>query len=225
MAKRVFTTYECQSLLENLSPFVDLKRSKRGSGATDSTYLSSNSIIGFPELPEEPNRDLDRSVLCRLCVRLPDGRKVQRSFLRTESVQLLWSFCYSQIDQSEGTKKPFKLIQAFPGEYKTLYYGSNTTFEQSGLANSVVSMTWAWRSLLGLEEKRKKKNVIWICNYKIVAILFPFIYFFSLGLWILIDLIGFSTVRLSSITPSYLIRSIQAVSKSISNGVKRNHYQ
>ncbi|CAA7012967.1 unnamed protein product [Microthlaspi erraticum] len=150
MAKRLFTTYECQSLLENLSPFVDTKRSKRGSdsaaaaaAATESSYSTSNSIIGFPELLEEPNRDLDRSVLCRLCVRLPDGRKVQRSFLRSESVQLLWSFCYSQIDQSEWSRKPFKLIQAFPGEYKTLHYGSNTTFEQSGLANSVVSMTWA----------------------------------------------------------------------------------
>ncbi|ESQ47460.1 hypothetical protein EUTSA_v10021701mg [Eutrema salsugineum] len=150
MTKRLFTMLECQSLLENLSPFVDIKRPKRWSdaasaAATESTTmcLISNAFIGFPELPEEPNNsDSDRSVLCRLCVRLPDGRRVQRSFLKSESVQLLWSFCYSQIDQSERIK-PFKLIQAFPGEYKTLCYGSNTTFEQSGLANSLISVTWA----------------------------------------------------------------------------------
>lgn len=152
MAKRIFTTLECQSLLENFSPFIDIKRSKRFSdeSATDTTddtsCLFSNAFLGFPQLPEEPNRDSDKSVLCRICVRLPDGRKVQRNFLKTESVQLLWSFCYSQIDdQSENNnnkKKPFKLIQAFPGSYKTLHYGSNTTFEQSGLANSVVSVTW-----------------------------------------------------------------------------------
>ncbi|CAH2052912.1 unnamed protein product [Thlaspi arvense] len=148
MAKRLFSMVECQSLLENLSPFVDTKRSKRcpdAAAATEpesSTCLLSNAFIGFPELPEEPSSGSNRSVLCRICVRLPDGRKVQRNFLRSESVQLLWSFCYSQIDQSER-KKPFKLIQAFPGEYKTLYYGSNTSFEQSGLANSLISVTWA----------------------------------------------------------------------------------
>lgn len=136
---------ECQSLLENFSPFIDIKRPKRSSdeAATETTCLFSNAFLGFPQLPEEPNRDSDRSVLCRICVRLPDGRKIQRNFLKTDSVQLLWSFCYSQIDdQSERKKKPFKLIQAFPGSYKTLHYGSNTTFEQSGLANSLISVTW-----------------------------------------------------------------------------------
>ncbi|KAF8107372.1 hypothetical protein N665_0122s0017 [Sinapis alba] len=138
---------ECQSLVENLSPFVDTKRPKRFSDAsaasdsTTTTCLFSNAVMGYPELPEEPNSDLDKSVLCRICVRLPDGRRVQRNFLKTESVQLLWSFCYSQIDQSVRNK-PFKLFQAIPGYYKNLYYGSYTSFEQSGLANSLISLTW-----------------------------------------------------------------------------------
>lgn len=144
---------EYQSMMEKLSPFMDIasleieslrriKRPKRfsdGSAATESE-TTSNAVCGFPRLPEEPNRDMDRSVLCRICVRLPDGRKIQRNFLKSESVQLLWSFCYSEIDESE--RKLFKLIQAVPGQYKTLHYGSNTTFEQSGLANSLVSVTW-----------------------------------------------------------------------------------
>ncbi|KAF3551636.1 hypothetical protein DY000_02004869 [Brassica cretica] len=64
-----------------------------------------------------------------------------RNFLKSESVQLLWSFCYSQMDQSERNK-PFMLFQAIPGYYKNLYYGSYTSFEQSGLANSLISVTW-----------------------------------------------------------------------------------
>ncbi|KAG2321407.1 hypothetical protein Bca4012_055553 [Brassica carinata] len=143
MAKRSFAMLECQSLLENLSPFVDTKRPKRSSdiaAATESTK-TTKAVIGYPELPEEPDSDLDKSVICRVCVRLPDGRRVQRSFLKSEPVQLLWSFCYSQIDQSERDK-PFKLFQAIPGYYKYLYYGSYTSFEQSGLANSLISVTW-----------------------------------------------------------------------------------
>ncbi|WZZ28239.1 hypothetical protein YC2023_011640 [Brassica napus] len=142
MAKRLFAVLECQSLLENLSPFVDPKRPKNFPDGESPTCPSPNSVIGFPELTEEPKSDSDRSVLCRLCVRLPDGRKVQRNFLRSESVQLLWSFCYSLMDESERRERSFKLIQAVPGEYKSLYYGSETSFEDSGLANSLISVIW-----------------------------------------------------------------------------------
>lgn len=37
-------------------------------------------------LPEEPKGD--RNLLCRVGVRLPDGRRVQRNFLRTDPVQV-----------------------------------------------------------------------------------------------------------------------------------------
>lgn len=148
MAKRLFAVLECQSLLENLYPFVDPKRPKNFPDGESPTCPSPNSVIGFPELTEEPKSDSDRSVLCRLCVRLPDGRKVQRNFLRSESVQLLWSFCYSLMDESERRERSFKLIQAVPGEYKSLYYGSETSFEDSGLANSLISVIWVWITYL-----------------------------------------------------------------------------
>ncbi|KAJ4867569.1 Plant UBX domain-containing protein 7 [Raphanus sativus] len=94
----------------------------------------------FPPLPEEPKGG-DRSVQCRVGIRLPNGQRVQRNFLKTDSVQLLWSFCYSQLEESER-KKPLKLTQAIPGESKTLEYESNLTLEQSGVANSMISATW-----------------------------------------------------------------------------------
>lgn len=37
-------------------------------------------------LPEEPKGD--RNILCRVGVRLPDGRRIQRNFLRTDPVQV-----------------------------------------------------------------------------------------------------------------------------------------
>lgn len=98
------------------------------------------TCLRYPDLTEEPNGDCDRSLVCSLCVRFPDGRRKQRKFLKTEPIQLLWSFCYSQMVESE--KKAFKLVQAIPGASKTLEYGPNATFDQSGLANSMISITW-----------------------------------------------------------------------------------
>ncbi|GFP82635.1 UBX domain-containing protein 2 [Phtheirospermum japonicum] len=89
-------------------------------------------------LPEEPK--VDRSLLCRVGVRLPDGRRVQRNFLRTDPVQLLWSFCYSEL--KEDGMNPFRLTHAIPGASKSLDFNDNSTFEESGLGNSMVSVTW-----------------------------------------------------------------------------------
>lgn len=45
----------------------------------------------YPSLPEEPKGD--RNLLCRVGIRLPDGRRVQRNFLKTDPIQV-WSLCY-----------------------------------------------------------------------------------------------------------------------------------
>ncbi|XAR48018.1 hypothetical protein NMG60_11030702 [Bertholletia excelsa] len=92
----------------------------------------------YPPLPEEPTGD--RNLICRVGVRLPDGRRLQRKFLRSDSIQLLWSFCYSQLE--DVVMRPFRLTQAIPGASKFLDYESNLTFEESGLANSMISVTW-----------------------------------------------------------------------------------
>ncbi|OAY25414.1 plant UBX domain-containing protein 7 isoform X2 [Manihot esculenta] len=91
----------------------------------------------YPPLPEEPKGD--RSILCRVGLRLPDGRRVQRNFLKSDPIQLLWSFCYSQLEET-GTR-PFRLTQAIPGA-KSLDYESKVSFGESGLANSMISVAW-----------------------------------------------------------------------------------
>lgn len=47
----------------------------------------------YPPLPEEPKGD--RNLLCRVGVRLPDGRRVQRNFLRTDPIQVNIVLFYS----------------------------------------------------------------------------------------------------------------------------------
>ncbi|TKY58512.1 Plant UBX domain-containing protein 7 [Spatholobus suberectus] len=92
----------------------------------------------YPALPEEPKAE--RNLLCRVGVRLPDGHRVQRNFLRTDPIQLLWSFISAQLGEDET--KPFRLTHAIPGASKNLDYESNSTFQESGLANSMISVTW-----------------------------------------------------------------------------------
>ncbi|KAL1565435.1 plant UBX domain-containing protein 7-like isoform X2 [Salvia divinorum] len=89
-------------------------------------------------LPEEPKGD--RNLLCMVGLRLPDGRRIRRKFLRTDPVQLLWSFC--SLELKEDSNRPFHLSQAIPGASKTLDFDVISTFEESGLANSMISVTW-----------------------------------------------------------------------------------
>lgn len=56
--------------------------------------------------------------------------------------QLLWSFCSTQFEEAET--RPFRLTHAIPGASKVLDYDSELTFAESGLANSMISVTWEW---------------------------------------------------------------------------------
>ncbi|KAK1321503.1 hypothetical protein QJS10_CPA03g02506 [Acorus calamus] len=89
-------------------------------------------------LPEEPKGD--KSLISRVVIRFPDGRRLQRNFLRSDPIQLLWSFCCTKVEDAET--RPFRFTQAIPGASKFLDYGTNLTFEESGISNSVVSFTW-----------------------------------------------------------------------------------
>lgn len=113
--------------------------SKESNEATD--VVEEEQLIkkpSYPPLPEEPRGD--RNLLCRVAIRFPDGRRLQRNFLRTDSIKLLWSFCSTQLEEAES--RPFKFTQAIPGASKFLEYDNNITFEESGLANSIISFTW-----------------------------------------------------------------------------------
>ncbi|XP_026395933.1 plant UBX domain-containing protein 7-like [Papaver somniferum] len=104
----------------------------------DEPVTSSSKKVTYPDLPEEPM--VEKALLCRVGVRLPDGRRLQRNFLRTDPLQLLWSFCSSQLDEAES--RPFQLTQAIPGASKILDFESKQTFEESGLANSMIYFAW-----------------------------------------------------------------------------------
>lgn len=53
-------------------------------GKLQETALSKRPV--YPTLPEEPKAE--RNLLCRVGLRLPDGRRVQRNFLRSDPIQV-----------------------------------------------------------------------------------------------------------------------------------------
>ena len=94
----------------------------------------------YPILPDEPQGD--RVNICRVAVRFPDGKRLQRRFLHTDSLQLLWSFCCNQVKEAADGRQ-FRLARAIPGATTgTLEYDSDLSFGESGLSNSLISMTW-----------------------------------------------------------------------------------
>lgn len=63
--------------------------SKETNEATSDVVKEENLIKkpSYPPLPEEPKGD--RNLLCRVAIRFPDGRRLQRNFLRTDSIKVI----------------------------------------------------------------------------------------------------------------------------------------
>jgi hypothetical protein len=68
----------------------------------------------YPPLPEEPKGD--RNLLCRVGFRLPDGRRVQRNFFRTDPVQVMlhYSFYYPVLQINWSASSVFNLLDGPP---------------------------------------------------------------------------------------------------------------
>ncbi|XP_057497072.1 plant UBX domain-containing protein 7-like isoform X3 [Actinidia eriantha] len=140
------TNEEDEELLHALAASMENMKDAIGVSTTDKDITDtekeeqtpSPKKPTYPPLPEEPKGD--RNLLCRVGIRLPDGCRLQRNFLLTDPIQLLWSFCLSQIKEAE--RRPFRLTQAIPGASKFLDYENGLTFSESGLANSMISVIW-----------------------------------------------------------------------------------
>ncbi|KAI5061027.1 hypothetical protein GOP47_0023532 [Adiantum capillus-veneris] len=93
-----------------------------------------------PPLPEEPGQT--DGTVCRVAVRFPDGSRVHRRFFRSDPIQVLWSFCLSQVkDAANG--KSFRLTHTIPGVVgNVLEFDLQASIGDAGLANSMLVMTW-----------------------------------------------------------------------------------
>ena len=71
--------------MESIKETSKVNPEDKGVNLTDEDEKSDKKPI-YPPLPEEPKGD--KSLLCRVGVRFPDGRRVQRSFFRSDPIQV-----------------------------------------------------------------------------------------------------------------------------------------
>ncbi|KAK6783411.1 hypothetical protein RDI58_021208 [Solanum bulbocastanum] len=124
---------------------TDHEESKEDENDQNELLMNTNTI--YLPMPEEPNRSLisncDKNLVCRIAIRLPDGRRIQRNFMKSDPIKLLWCFCSTQLE--EAKTRAFRFRQAMPGPTRFWAsnfwnYDSNLTFEESGLDNSVIAL-------------------------------------------------------------------------------------
>lgn len=70
--------------LEGMNEAVNLSSEDKDSKGAEK---EEEKCPTYPPLPEEPKGD--RNLLCRIGVRLPNGRRCQRNFLRTDPIQVI----------------------------------------------------------------------------------------------------------------------------------------
>ncbi|KAL6651600.1 hypothetical protein ACP70R_010525 [Stipagrostis hirtigluma subsp. patula] len=136
---------EDEELARAVAASLEENKGVEGSDATDNkaepeedNAPSMDVKLDYPPLPEEPTGS--RELLCRVAIKLPDGRRIQRNFLNTDPIKLLWSFCSPQVE--DGDKRAFHFVQPIPGASKNLEFGSDLTFKEAGLANSMINLFW-----------------------------------------------------------------------------------
>jgi len=130
-------TVDTQQLIEILRPYTE-----KAPVAESSKYLedSKNSSVvprevgrnEYPALPREPARGTPGVV--NIAIRLPYGSRIQRQFLATDPIQVLWSFAATEIPKD----KDFVLVS--PTRGLKLNFHDRKSMEEAGVADSVLTL-------------------------------------------------------------------------------------
>jgi len=132
-----------QRIIEILSLYtekgpLDSEDRKNLAAPLSSDYVESQKSptgIEYPTLPREPVTGTPGVV--NIVIRFPYGSRIQRKFVATDPIQVLWSFAASQIPKDN---KVFVLECATRG-VKLNYY-DRKTIEEAGVADSVLTLVF-----------------------------------------------------------------------------------
>lgn len=96
--------------MESMKDSSVISSNDKDDASTAKVEEKCSTMPTYPPLPEEPSGD--KSLLCRVGIRLPDGRRVQRNFLKTDPIQvrtlfyLFLQLTYSLLDLKNTSYLP-----------------------------------------------------------------------------------------------------------------------
>lgn len=90
-------------------------------------------------LPVEPAMGAEG--VCRIAIRCPDGRRLQRRFLRTDPIQHVVAFCRGELPEASKERKKFRLAVSGPGSVP-LDLSSPATIDDAGIAGAMLLLMW-----------------------------------------------------------------------------------
>lgn len=91
-----------------------------------------------PVVALAPEPDAGAPDVTRIQVRMPDGSRLTRRFLRTDLLAMVWTFVKDQVP--EARLRPFELRTAFPPS--VMAYNDTVTFEEGKLENASLMVKW-----------------------------------------------------------------------------------
>lgn len=124
---------DAQRVLEILRPFTE-KGPLEDSKPTESVVPEEVEKIEYPVLPREPAGGTPGIV--NIAIRLPYGNRIERKFLATDPIQVLWSFAANEFPEGQR----FVLISAIRGI--KLKYEEQKTIEEAGVGDTVLTLVF-----------------------------------------------------------------------------------
>ena len=109
------------------------RRQSQHTASTPHPQVQEEAAARLPPEPTDGNS-------CRVAVRLPDGSRVQRSFSRSDPVQVLHDFCITNSAEAAGGRR-FQL--GVPGPGGVALTDTAQTLEAAGVANAMLVMAWS----------------------------------------------------------------------------------
>ena len=118
-------------------PVADVEQATPEDDGAPETSPELIAEEAFASLPPEETADTH----CRIALRMPDGKRIQRRFPKGGDLSLLHTWCVSQNLEAAGGR-PFVLSQATPGSQPLQIHGEGQTIEEAGIADCMLQMRW-----------------------------------------------------------------------------------
>ncbi|CAH0474903.1 unnamed protein product [Peronospora belbahrii] len=111
---------------------------KHSEDAMDLEDKHEEETVQEPFVALTPEPDAGSASVTRLQIRVPDGSRLTRRFLKTDPLAMVWSFVRDQVPEARG--RAFELRTAFPPS--AVAYNDTLSIEEGKLENASLMVKW-----------------------------------------------------------------------------------